>query len=81
MATAATLAADTLEQQLVECVKRIRIKQITATNNPDGINFVTAMNRNEVTGVLTISLTIPTTDMIDPADGSIDYTAIAVYTD
>jgi len=81
MATAVTLAADTLEQQLVETVKRVRIKQITPAKNPDGINFVTAMNRNEVTGLLTVTLSIPTTETIDETDGSIDYTAVAAYLD
>lgn len=81
MAAAATLAAETLEQQLVETVKRVRIKQITAAKNPDGINFVTAMTRNEVTGVLSVTLTIPTTETIDETDGSIDYSAVATYLD
>lgn len=81
MATAATLSADTLEQQMVEIIKRIRIKQLDAVKNPDGINMVTSMSRNEITGLVSVTLSIPTTDVIDSTDGSIDYSALAPYLD
>lgn len=81
MATAATLNADTLEQQMVEVIKRVRIKQLDTAKNPDGLNMVTSMTRNEVSGLVSVILSIPTTEAIDSADGSIDYTALAPYLD
>lgn len=81
MATAATLSADTLEQQAIEVVKRIRMKQIDTAKNPDGVTMVTAMTRNEVSGLVTISLSIPTIESIDSEDGSIDYIALDPYLD
>jgi hypothetical protein len=80
MAAAATLKSTTLENQLLEIVELISIKQGGGTaTNPDAVTFVTAYNRNNLTGQYTISLSIPSTDAIDPTDGSIDILADAVY--
>ncbi|VXD15993.1 conserved hypothetical protein [Planktothrix serta PCC 8927] len=81
MASPATLNADTLEQQLVEIIKRVRIKQLDTAKNPDGVSMITAMTRNEVSGLVTVSLSIPTIEAIDVTDGSIDYSALAPYLD
>ncbi|MGI0499387.1 hypothetical protein, partial [Limnospira platensis] len=76
-----TLKGTTLEHQLLEVVEQVQRAQINADRNPDGATVVTAYTRNMATGAVTVSLTIPTDDVLDTNDGSIDVQAIAVFVD
>lgn len=79
MAAAATLKSTTLENQLLEIVELIAIKQGDPATNPDAVTFITSYNRNNLSGQFTIALNIPSTDAIDATDGSIDILADDVY--
>ncbi|MGI0499585.1 hypothetical protein [Limnospira platensis] len=81
MASPVTLKGTTLEHQLLEVVEQVQRAQTNATRNPDGVTVVTAYTRNMATGAVTVSLTIPTDDVLDSNDGSIDVQAIAVFVD
>ncbi|MGI0496086.1 hypothetical protein ACOKW7_19165 [Limnospira platensis CENA597] len=81
MASPVTLKGTTLEHQLLEVVEQVQRAQTDATRNPDGVTVVTAYTRNMATGAVTVSLTIPTDDVLDSTDGSIDVEAIAVFVD
>ncbi|WP_434222817.1 hypothetical protein ACOKW7_14275 [Limnospira platensis CENA597] len=81
MASPVTLKGTTLEHQLLEVVEQVQRAQTNATRNPDGVTVVTAYTRNMATGAVTVSLTIPTDDVLDTNDGSIDVQAIAVFVD
>lgn len=79
MAAAATLKSTTLENQLLEIIELVAIKQGDPATNPDGVTFITSYNRNNLTGQFTIALSFPSSDVIDTADGSIDILADTVY--
>lgn len=81
MAAPITFIASSLEGQLMEAVERVSILQVDETKNPNEINIVSAYTRNNLTGVVTVSLSIPTTDTIDPTDGSVDVLAEPVFLD
>ncbi|BDT14023.1 hypothetical protein [Limnospira platensis] len=81
MASPVTLNGATLEHQLLEIIEQVQRAQINATRNPNGVTVVTAYTRNMATGAVTVSLTIPTDDVLDVTDGSIDVQAIAVFVD
>ncbi|WP_434221920.1 hypothetical protein ACOKW7_24890 [Limnospira platensis CENA597] len=81
MASPVILKGTTLEHQLLEVVEQVQRAQTDATRNPDGVTVVTAYTRNMATGAVTVSLTIPTDDVLDSIDGSIDVEAIPVFVD
>ncbi|AMW30204.1 hypothetical protein [Limnospira platensis] len=81
MASPVTLNGPTLEHQLLEVIEQVQRAQINATRNPNGVTVVTAYTRNMATGAVTVSLTIPTDDVLDATNGSIDVEAIAVFVD
>ena len=81
MATKKTLGAATLENQLLEIIEPTQRMQSIASNNPDGATVVTAYTRNMATGLVTVSLSIPTDDVLDPTDGSIDVIATELFVD
>ncbi|MGI0499193.1 hypothetical protein [Limnospira platensis] len=81
MASPVTLKGTTLEHQLLEVIEQVQRAQINATRNPNGVTVVTAYTRNMATGAVTVSLTIPTDDVLDATNGSIDVEAIAVFVD
>lgn len=79
MASAAVLNADTLESQLLEIVERIAISQQDTLKNPNNATVITAYNRNNLTGVLTVSITMQTVDSIDATTGGIKIEADPVF--
>ncbi|HEY9863141.1 MAG TPA: hypothetical protein V6D21_03080 [Candidatus Obscuribacterales bacterium] len=79
MAAAVVTKSTTLENQLLEIVELIAIKQGDPATNPDAVNFITSYNRNNLTGQFTVALSFPSSDVIDATDGSIDVLADAVY--
>lgn len=79
MAAAATLKSTTLENQLLEIIELIAIKQGDPATNPDGVNFITSYNRNNLTGQYTIALSFGSVDTLDAVDGSIDILADTAY--
>ncbi|MFO7033226.1 hypothetical protein B9T07_26255 [Limnospira fusiformis CCALA 023] len=81
MASPVTLNGATLEHQLLEVIEQVQRAQLSATRNPNGATLVTAYTRNMATGAVTVSLTIPTDDVLDATNGSIDVEAIAVFVD
>ena len=81
MASPVTLNGATLEHQLLEVLEQVQRAQINATRNPNGVTVVTAYTRNMATGAVTASVTIPTDDVLDATNGSIDVEAIAVFVD
>lgn len=81
MASAITFKSTTLEGQLMEACERIAVLQVDETKNPNAISIVSTYSRNNLTGIVTVSLTIPTSDTIDVTDGSIDVLAESVFLD
>lgn len=81
MASVQILNADTLEGQLMECIERVAVAQGNALTNPNNASIVTSYTRNNLTGVLTVSITMATTDTIDPTTGGIKVEAEAVFID
>ncbi|MFO7143878.1 hypothetical protein B9T16_20835 [Arthrospira sp. PCC 8006] len=81
MASPVTLNGDTLEHQLLEVIEQVQRAQISGTRNPDGVTVVTTYTRNMATGAVTVSLTIPTDDVLNATSGSIDVIAIPVFID
>lgn len=81
MASPVTLNAGTLEHQLLEAIEQLQRVQLSSTRNPDGVTIVTSYTRNMSTGAVTVSLTIPTDDVLDATDGSIDVLAVPVFID
>ena len=79
MASSATLASTTIEQQLIELVTRIQVLENNATNNPDGQNFVTG-SANYDTGVFSGTFNIPFSVNVDGSGNPI-ITATAYLTD
>jgi len=79
MAAAATLGSTTLENQLHEVLELMSRKQVSTTDNPDGITTVTAYSRNNLTGILTATVQLRTTDTVDAATGSNVVVAEEVY--
>lgn len=81
MAIAQTLNADTLESQLLEVVERIAVYQQDTLKNPNNATVITAYNRNNLTGVLTVSISMQTVDSIDSTSGGIKVEADPVFVD
>ena len=81
MASAITFKSTTLEGQLMEACERVSALQVDELKNPDGITVVSAYSRNNLSGIVTVSLIIPTSDSIDAIDGSIDVLATSVFLD
>lgn len=81
MAIAQTLNADTLESQLLEIVERVAVYQQDTAKNPNNATVITAYNRNNLTGVLTVSITMQTVDSIDAISGGIKVEADPVFVD
>lgn len=81
MASVQVLNADTLESQLLEIVERIAVAQGDPIKNPNNATIVTAYNRNNLTGVLTVSITMSTSDSIDATTGGIKVEADPVFID
>lgn len=81
MAVKATLFAQTQEDQLLELIARVRALQATAAKNPNNVTFVTAYSINAATSSASISLTIPLTTTIDPANGNLIFSATESYLD
>ena len=79
MAAAITTSSTTLENQVLEIVEALVAKQITTASNPDGITTVTTYTRNMTTGVVTITMAVPTDATLDATDGSVDITATSIY--
>jgi hypothetical protein len=81
MASAATLNADTKEGQLLEIVERLAVDQQDTAKNPNNATIITAYNRNNLTGILTVSITMQTVDTIDATTGGIKVEADPVFID
>lgn len=81
MASPVTLKAGTLEHQLLEVIENVQRAQTSTTRNPNGVTIITSYTRNMATGVISVSLTIPTDDVLDTTDGSIDVQAMDVFVD
>lgn len=79
MAAAITFNSDTLEGQLLECIQALSDKQRSTTDNPNNLNLINGYNRNMDTGVVTATIAIPTSTVIDTTDGSIDTEADASF--
>lgn len=79
MAAAITTNSTTLENQALEVIEALVSKQSVTATNPDGITSVTTYTRNMTTGVVTVTMAIPTDAVIDATDGSIDVTATPIY--
>lgn len=87
MATPATLAANTLEQQLAELIERIRDKQEfkdaagNYTKNPDSVFVITNYQLNGIDGTLEATIVLPVTISIDSANGALQALAQNIYLD
>lgn len=81
MASVQTLNADTLEGQLLEVIERVAVMQVDPLKNPNNITIVTSYNRNNLTGIVTVSITLGTSDTIDATTGGIKVEAIADFVD
>lgn len=81
MASPVTLKAGTLEHQLLEVIENIQRVQMNTVRNPNGVTIITNYTRNMATGAVSVSLTIPTEDVLDTTDGSIDVQAMSVFSD
>ncbi len=79
MAAPITTKSLTLEGQLQEIIDALTAKQINPATNPDNITIIGTYNVNALTGFLNASFVLPVDSDIDPADGSVDYLARAVY--
>lgn len=80
MATAATLTSATLENQMLEVIELISRKQQDTATNPNGVTVITAASRNDLTGIKTVTISVPTTDKIDASGGNV-VVAEEVFTD
>ncbi|MGC9384890.1 MAG: hypothetical protein ACP5D6_09845 [Kosmotogaceae bacterium] len=78
MSVAVTTSSSTLENQLFEVIEYISRKQADETANPDGVSIVTAYSRNNTTGLVTVTLNIPTEDVIHTNGGNL-VTAAEVF--
>lgn len=87
MASPATLAANSLEQQLIELIERLRDKQETKdaggvyTKNPDAIFVISNYQLNGIDGMLEVSVAVPVNITIDGANGALQALAKTVYLD
>lgn len=81
MAAIQTLNADTLEGQLLEIIERVAVYQGDPVKNPNTATVITAYNRNNLTGVVTVSITMQTDDTIDATTGGIKVEAQSVFVD
>ena len=79
MASAAVLNGTTIEQQLIELVSRIQVLENSATNNPNGQNFVTG-SANTDTGIFSGTFNIPIQVSVD-GSGNTVITASTYLTD
>jgi hypothetical protein len=57
----ANLNATTLEDALLELLRMVADRQTNTATNPDNRTVITQFTQNELTGVLTVGLTIPST--------------------
>ena len=81
MASVQTLNADTLESQLLEVIERVAVMQQDTAKNPDNATVITSYARNNLTGVVTVSITMQTDDTIDATTGGIKVEARSVFVD
>lgn len=81
MASVQTLNADTLEGQLLEVIERVAVMQQDGLKNPNNATVITAYNRNNLTGIVTVSITMATVDTIDATTGGIKVEADPVFID
>ncbi len=80
MAAAAILKSLTLENQLLEIVELVAIKQGGGIAvNPGAVTVVNSYNRNNLTGQYTISLSIGSTDSINATTGSLEILADSIF--
>lgn len=81
MASVQTLNADTLEGQLLEIIERVAVYQGDPVKNPNTATVITNYTRNNLTGVVTVSITMNTVDAIDATTGGIKIEADPVFID
>ena len=81
MASTQVLNADTAEGQLLEIVERVAVMQGDPLKNPDNASIISSYNRNNLTGVVTVAITMQTVDSIDATTGGIKVEANPVFVD
>ena len=56
-----SITSTTVEDALLEILRRVADLQNSTTTNPQARTIITQFTQNELTGVMTVSLSIPTT--------------------
>jgi hypothetical protein len=80
MAAAATLKSATLENQLLEVVELMAVKQGGGiATNPNAETVITSYNRNNLTGQYTISISLSSVDTINTTTGTLEILADPVF--
>lgn len=81
MASVQTLNADTLEGQLLEIIERVSVVQNTPARNPNAANLITSYTRDNLSGIINVSITLVTFDTLDATTGGIKVEADPVFID
>ena len=69
MSAAITTVSSTLENQLFEIIEALADKQGDETSNANGAIVVSGYTRNNATGVISCTISLPTTDSADASTG------------
>lgn len=73
-----TIVSTTVEDALLEILRMVADLQTSTTTNPQSRTIITQFSQNELTGVMTVSLSIPSTLSLGPSGVTANATEVFV---